>query len=897
MKRLLERLRIRRSIAEELNAHLEEKIADLVESGVPEGEARLRARREFGNAALIAEDSRGALGWTWFDNLAQDLRYACRMLRRSPVFTIVAVLSLALGVGANTAIFSLLDTLVLRMLPVSNPQELWAVSLKESTGKPTTSHSYPLYALWRDRNRSIGALAAAGTLTWRDKSTGSDRAVHAGQFVSGNYFEVLGVPALIGRSIAPADDSIEGAGGPQGAVAMLSYRYWSRAFHRDPTVPGRSINVNGVWLTVIGVTPPEFFGIQVGNSPDIFVPIQLQPTLSAPENLLHNLKNSETTWVTVMGRIRPGLSHAQIKGDLTPIYAEYALTRMSPADRTAYLSGQKPLSESIALTPAGRGFSRLRERFSEPLQALMVLVAIVLLIACANIANLLLARANAREKEIAVRLAIGAGRLRILRQLLAESLVLSLAGGLLGLLFALWCSRFLVGMLPQGQTPLALEIAPDRRVLGFTLAISILTGLLFGLAPAWRAIELAINSSLHQERSRGRRIPRLAPGKAVVVVEVALAMQLLVGAGLFIATLRNLVTVDAGFQRQNVLQVRIDLDAAAYPRAQWTPVYERIASRVSAVPGVTAASLVNRGLIENGVTRTGPVLYPGYTFKPGESRQLAETYIGPDYFKAAGIPLRMGRPFSERDGKSSAQVAIVNEELVRRHFAGRNPIGQRYGFDSSPEQIEIVGVVADAKYNDLRQESIPMAYYPWPQVMPARLNAVIVRSAGDPAAVAAAVRTAVAGVHPDIFVSAQTLTSQIEGSLIRERLLANLSGFFGGLAMLLACIGLYGVMAYGVTRRTSEIGVRMALGAVPGDVVRMVLRETLLLAVSGVAIGVPVALWLTRLTSSFLFGLKSDNLTVLVAAALSLVSVCALAGWLPAWRAARIEPTTALRYE
>jgi predicted permease len=327
---------------------------------------------------------------------------------------------------------------------------------------------------------------------------------------------------------------------------------------------------------------------------------------------------------------------------------------------------------------------------------------------------------------------------------------------------------------------------------------------------------------------------------------------LLVGAGLFITTLRNLVTVDAGFTRQNVLQVRIDLDAAAYPRARWAPVYEQIVARVATLPGVLAASLVNRGLIETGLTRSGPVHYPGYTFKPGENRQLAESYIGPDYFKAAGIPLRMGRCFTDRDGSPAVRVAVVNEELVRRHFPGRSPIGQRYGFGDSPDQIEIIGVVADAKYSDLRQESVPMAYYPWRQVMPARLNAVIVRTQGDPATLAAALRRTVASVHPDIFVDARTLTSQIESSLIRERLLAHLSGFLGALAMLLACIGLYGVMAYGVTRRTSEIGGRMALGAVPADVVRMVLRETLMLTLCGIAIGLPVALWLTRLTRSLL---------------------------------------------
>jgi len=897
MKRLLERLRIRRSISEELEAHLEEKTAALMESGLPEAEARLRARREFGNVMLIAEDSRSSLGWARVENLVMDLRYAFRMLRRSPAFTTVAVLSLALGIGANTAIFSLLDALVWKMLPVANPHELWAAGRAGTSGKASDPHSYPLYVLWRDQNRSIGSLAAAGSFTWRDTSAGSNRAARVGQLVSGNYFDVLGVPALIGRCLTREDDSIEGAGGPQGAVAMLSYRYWSGAFHRDPAALGQSINVNGVWLTIVGVAPPEFFGIQVGSSPDIFLPITLQPLVMAPENLLHNYRNSETTWVTVMGRIPRNVPQTEVRNDLTRLYAQYALTRMNPADQRAFQSGTKPLSEHIVLEPAGRGFSQLRERFSQPLQVLMVLVAIVLLIACSNVANLMLARANVRQREIAVRLAIGAGRFRVLRQLLVESLVLSLAGGTLGLLFAVWSGRLLVGMLPQGPVPLMLDIGPDPRVLGFTLTVSLLTGLLFGLAPAWRATRPAASGDLNHQRTHGAKQSGMRTGRAVVVVELALAVQLLAGAGLFIGTLRNLDSVPAGFKREHVLQLRINVDAGGYSRSQWATVYQQIGERLAAVPGVTAVSLANRGLIEAGVTRSGPVHFPGYLFPPGDNRQLPETYIGPDYFDAAGIPLRMGRTFTSRDGSPSMQVAVVNEEVVRRYFAGRNPIGQRYGFGDSPDQIEIVGVVADAKYNDLRQEATPMAYYPWPQVMPARLNAAVVRTQGDPAALSAALRRAVTSVHPDIFIDARTLTSQIEGSLVRERLLAHLSGFLGALAMLLAWVGIYGVMAYGVARRTSEIGVRMALGAVPRDVVRMVVRESLLLAVSGIALGLPVAFWLTRFTRSFLFGIEPNDPVVLVAAGTSLLLVCALAGWLPASRAAHIDPTTALRYE
>jgi predicted permease len=784
------------------------------------------------------------------------------------------------------------------MLPVREPEKLLAVTLRNSAGKLNDSHSYPLYALWRDHQRAFEGLAATGTLIWRHKSPQGNGAVHDGQFVSGNYFEVLGVPALIGRTITPADDSIEGSGGPEGPVVVLSHRYWRRAWNGSSNVLGQRINVNGVWATVVGVTPPEFFGTRVGFAPDVFVPAQIQPATRPGENFLHNVAGSETTWLTVLGRFRKGVSPAQAAADLTPMYAEYELTRMNADDQKAYLAGKKPLPESVALEPASRGFSALRERFSEPLKVLMVvLVAIVLLIACSNVANLMLARASARQKEIAVRLAIGAGRFRIVRQLLAESAVLALAGGTLGLAFALWSSRLLVAMLPQGLIPIALEVAPDLRVLGFTLTASVLTVLLFGLAPALRATGFAISGSLNQGRSRGRRLPRLEAGKMVAVIEVALAVQLLVVAGLFVWTLRKIASIDAGFERQNVVQTRINLDVAGFKRPQWAQIYQQIQERISSLPGVSAASLTNHGLIGTDATRSGPVHFPGYQPKPGESRQLPETYVGTDYFKATGIPLRKGRLFAGGEGSPSAQVAIVNEEIARRYFAEQDPIGQRFGFGNAPGSIEIVGVVADAKYHDLRQAPTPMAYYPWRQVMPARLNDLIVRTQGDPRGLMFAIRRVLAGIHPDIFVDTRTLNSQIEDTLVREHLLAYLSGFFGGLAIVLACIGLHCVMAYGVTRRTPEIGVRMVLGAQPSGVLCMVLRETILLAAAGIVIGTPIALWLTRLAKSFLFGLEPHDPVVMVLAVVCLLAVSLLAGWLPARRAARIDPVAALRNE
>jgi predicted permease len=880
--------RAAREVTDELNAHIEERAADLMDAGLSEQDAHNQARRELGNSTIFAEHSREAWGWMWVDHLLQDLRYGCRSLRRNPGFSAVAILSLALGIGANTAIFGLVDVLLIKSLPVRSPGEL-VIPGHQSAGapKPTIGLTYQLFARFRSVNRSFQDLAGFGSFTWKDKSTPGAGLVRAGQWVSGNYFDVLGVPAALGRTITNADDSIEGTGGPQGSVAMLSYDYWRKSYQLDPAVLGKPINVNGTWLTVVGVTPPEFFGTQVGRSPDIFVPIMLQPAVLAPMNFLHDSPRSRTTWLTAIGRFKPGVNEAQAGGDLASIFESYDAPLRTP--------GSVAPAVQIRFQSGARGLSSLRDQFSSALQFLMVLVAFVLLIACANVANLLLARATAREREIAVRLAIGAGRSRIIRHLMTESLLLSVVGSGIGLMFALWSSRLLVGMLPETGVPLSLEVHPDFHVIGFCAGLAILTTLLFGLVPALGATRFSLNNALKQMRDL--RLQRIPLRKALVTVEVALAVPLVLGAGLLVGTLQKLLTVDAGFARQNVIQIGFDTDAAAYNPTQWKTVYDQLLERVSAVPGVRAVSLVNRGLMESGTTRSGPAHFPGYTFQAGENRQLAETTIGPDYFAAAGIPLRAGRTFTPRDGSPSRRLAIVNETFVRRYFYNQNPIGKFYGFGTDPDNIEIIGVVADAKYNDLRQADIPMAYYPWPQIMPARLRTLIVRTHGDPQTLAPALRQAVISVHPDLLREVRTLPSQIDESLVRERILATLSGFFGLLAMLLACVGLYGVVSYGVTRRMSEIGLRVALGARATNVMWIVLAETLSMAAIGVLIGTPLALVLARFTKTFLFGLKPNDPLVLSAVLLAMFAVSALAGYLPARRAARIDPMIALRNE
>jgi predicted permease len=879
--------RRRNEVDDEIAGHIEEKTAELIADGVPPREARARARREFGNVGLISENSRSVWGWTWLERLTQDLRYGVRMLARTPGFTAVAVLSLALGIGANTAIFGLLDVILYRMLPVERPEELKYIGVRwtPEVKKPELGLTYACFRLMRDGNQSFRELAASGTFQFRDKSATGDGAWHSGQMVSGNYFSVLGVGPALGRVLGPADDVVEGTGRADGIPAVLNYAYWRRALGGDLGVLGRQINVNGAWATVVGVAAPEFFGTVVGSSPDVFVPALAQPSVSPPDNLLHDPPRGTTTWIIAFGRLKSGVAEAQAQAELSVVAQQYRWSRMSPADR------DKPIASRVVLEPASHGLSRLRERFSEPLRIVMALVGIVLLIACANLANLMLARTAARRKEIAVRLAIGAPRSRIIRQLLTESVLLAVIGGAIGLVFALWGGGLLVRMLPPAPVPFSVNLAPDGRLLAFTFGLATLTGLLFGVAPAIRESRSGANAGLKRE-------PRVDLSRVLVVVQIALAAPLVVGAGLFLGTLRNLVTMDAGFQRQNMIQVRLNPDGAQVPRDQWPTMYNQVLERVKTVPGVLAVSLANRGLMEDGLTASGPLNVPGYTFRQDEKRSLPETYMSTEYFTASGIPLRLGRFFTPGEEEGKQHVAVVNETMAQRYFPGKNPVGLFYEMGTPPAtRIEIVGVVADAKYNDLRQATPPMAYYPWRQVGTPRLNSVMVRTQGDATAIAPALRQAVTSIHPDLFILSRTLTSQMDETLVRERMLARLSGFLGVLALLVACVGLYGVLSYGVTRRTAEIGIRVALGAQPSWVAALVLRQTATLVSIGIAAGLGLSLALTRLTEAFLYGVKPNDPVVIAAAAVALAAVGLAAAYLPARRASRVDPLIALRHD
>jgi len=822
--------------------------------------------------------------------LLNDLRYGLRMLRKSPGFTVVAVLSLSLGIGANTAIFSLLDAVLLKMLPVQNPEQLVVINTAGPKGS-SNDYSYPVFERFRDQQQIFsGVFAASNTdkLSIKVNAPGNSAEPEpvGGKLVSGSYFSVLGVKPIIGRAFTTEEDRVPG-GHP---VAVISYGYWQRRFGRNPAVVGQTFTLNDTSFTIIGVTPPEFFGEVVGDAPDLWLPTMMQPQVQPGRNFL---KIRFVTWVTLMARLKPGVSFQQAQADLNVIFqrlqSEEDTSQMLPQRR------QEFLARRISLTSGGKGLSELRARFSEPLRILMVVVGLVLLIACANVANLLLTRAAARQKEIAVRLALGASRLRLVRQLLTESVLLAVAGGLGGLLFAFWGGDVLLTLVSTGTAPISLDLHPDIRILAFTGAVSLLTGILFGLAPALRATRVDLTPALKDSaRSLSGGSGRYRLGKVLIVVQVALSLLLLIGAGLFIRSLRNLKSLDAGFNRENVLVLSIDTAAPRYKEPQLKNLYRQLLERINALPGVHSASLAFQ-VFRGGNMGICCISIQGAPPLPEADRRVAGDIVGPKFFETIGTPLLAGRDFNLQDNENAQKVAIINEAAAGYYFSNESPLGRRFVWLNN--EIEIVGVVKDAKHRGLREQTPRMFYIPLFQ-HGTQPNLLALRTEGNPASMIAAVRRVIQEVEPKLPITeVSTLAAHVDASLIQDRLIALLSSFFGVLALLLSCIGLYGVMSYTVSRRTNEIGIRMALGAQPGNVRWMVLRETLLLVLIGVAIGLPAALAVTRLVTSLLFGLTPTDPLAITLATLLLLAVAAVAGYLPARRASRVDPMIALRYE
>ncbi|MGH9838725.1 MAG: ABC transporter permease, partial [Blastocatellia bacterium] len=743
---------------------------------------------------------------------------------------------------------------------------------------------YPCFERFRDQNKTFAGMAAFTQITQRVVIDGQVEEVR-GQQVSGNYFSLLGIQPLLGRMLSPADDSISGKGGPDGAVGVISYNYWTRRFGRNPDVIGKAVQVGGNSVTIVGVTPPDFHGLYPGVEINLSVPI-----MTADAGMLAE-KNS--WWFKGVGRLKPGVRPEQARADLDTIYRSFI------NEIGGFNEYRRDHSARIELPPAGRGLDTLRRQYDRPLQTLMGIVALVLLIACANVANLLLARATARRKEFAVRLALGASRWRLLRQMGVESLLLVTLGGLLGLLIARWGSAFLASFFATGPNRLFLDLPLDGRVLIFTAVVALLTCLLFGLAPALHATRVNPSPAL-KDGGDGRASSRSRFGKLLVVAQVALSLLLLVGAGLFLRSLQNLKNLDPGFRSAGVLMLRVDPQSRKYQRPQLNAFWQEALTRVKAIPGVSAASLSALSPLD-GSDRGVMIEVSGFTPNAERDRGISLNHVSPGYFDTMGIAVLQGRSFSERDNESSSKVAVLNETAARFYFGDQNPIGRQLRFLAPriADSYEIVGVVRDSKHIGLREKIPRLLYIPTSQAVQGMgWLKLAARTGGAPAALIKPIRNEIGSIGTDILVTnVITLEEQVGQTLLQERLLAWLASLFGLLALLLACIGLYGVMSYDVERRMREIGIRMALGASAQQVVRLVLRQTLVWVALGVAIGLGAALATTRWVESLLFGLKPNDPLTIGLAALALLAVAGVAGYLPARRAASVDPLVALRRE
>jgi len=848
----------------------------------------------------------------WLDTVFRDLKYTYRTLARTPGFTAVAVLTLALGIGANTAIFSLLDQVLLRLLPVKDPQQLVLLTMKgrhygSNWGGNAISH--PMFRDFRDHNEVFSDMFCRFP-TSASLSFGQQSERVSVELVSGTYFSTLGVVPAIGRILTSEDDVVP-SGHP---FVVLNYNFWKTRFAGDPQIVGKTLNLNNYKMTVVGVAQVGFDGVELGFSPKIFIPIMMQPQIVVgnPEDML---KTRRTRWVNTFGRLRPGISQQQAKAALQPFMhsmlemevQQKEFNRASKYDREEFLKC------SIDVLPGSQGRSYTRRQLTTPLWVLMATTGVVLLIACANLANLMLVRGSGRGKEIAVRLAMGATRPRIIGQLLIESLSLSVLGGITGLAVAFWADRALMKIyLPSDSGGMNISSAPDLRILLFNLAVTVLTGIIFGLVPALQTTKPNVAGTLKDQAGAvvgGGGNHRLRKG--LVVVQVTLSLLLLVGAGLFVRSLANLRNLGPGFSPERLVAFQIDPSLNGYTPERLRIFYPQLSDALSSIPGARSVGLASMRILEDNEWDSG-MSVEGFTpAKPDEHAEPYMNAIGPNYFATLGVPIVAGRDFTINDRHIvkhgpeewnwAPTTVMINEKFAKKYFAGRNPIGLHLGFGTdpgTPTDMEVIGVVKDFKYTNLRDEIPEQAYIPYLGDRFLGGMTIYVRTTGDANQLMSTVRSAVRHMDPNVPVYAMRTTEvTINESLSTERMIASLSAVFGFLATLLAVIGLYGVMAYTVAQRTREVGIRIALGAARGEVIWLVMREVLLLVAIGVIAGVTASLALTRVVQSQLFGLTPhDPLTLgLATAALALVA-CA-AGYIPALRASRLDPMVALRYE
>jgi putative ABC transport system permease protein len=919
LRRVWYLVRLRRldeDLAEELEFHRAMKQRELERNGLPERDARFQARRAMGNIGLARDRARDLWQPRWLQGFGLDFRLALRLLVASPVLSAVAIASLALGIGANTAIFSLVNSLLLRTLPVSEPERLVLVSTDASAGRRNTDAWN--YGLWEEIRRRAPQMFD-GAVAWSEPGTqgrlslstaGGEPQPVDGAYVSGDFFTTLGVPALLGRTFTSADD-VRG-GGPDGPVAVISYGMWQRRFGGDANVIGTSIVIERIPFTIIAVTPPEFFGAEVGRTFDVALPLNANQLIRGKDSDI----DRGSVWLYIMVRLRPGQSaeaatsllrsvQPQIREALVP--ATLPPEAQDPAVRQ--LADQVFLKNPFTLVPASMGTSQLRRRYERPLLATLVIVGLVLLIACGNIANLLLARATARRHELSMRLALGATRWRLVRLLLVEALVLAGIGALAGVVFARWAGPMLVAQLSTSVTRVTLDLSLDWRVLAFTLTVTVATAVLFSTAPAFRARRVAPTDALKEQGRGTLGDARTGLSSTLVVAQVALSMVLIVAAGLLVGTFERLATLPLGFDADRVLIVNVDVTRAPIDPANRIPFFHQLVAAVAAVPGVARAG-ASMAVPVGGGGLLGFIDLPGAPPaqpEPGpvpfwNSRMTMLNQITPGWLATYGTAVLAGRDVAERDTQGALPVALVNEAYAHKFLGGRNPIGETVMLLEGAGPLTIVGVVSDAVYVSVRDGVRPTLYMPLaqreaagPTALTANVTISVRSSEGSPALLAPRVAAALTGVDRNLTFTFRPLQDRVDASLTQERLVALVTGFFGTLALLLAGLGLYGVTSYAVTRRRAEIGIRMALGAEPTGVVRLVLARVFVLVALGVIIGTAASAWSSQFIASLLYDLQPRDAVTLVSAAVTLTVVGAVAGWLPAYRASRIDPAQVLR--
>lgn len=880
----------------ELEFHLAERIDELVAGGMTEEAARREARLAFGNPTVQKERTRDRDILPWLESLVADVRYALRSLRASPGFAAVAILSLGLAIGANTAIFTLMDAVMLRSLPVANPEELVRVTTpirSGSLGEGGDNFTNPIWEALRDRQDVFSGAFATAEERFDLAGGGESRPV-AGAWVSGGYFPALGVRPAAGRLLSPADD-VRGCA----PVAVISHAFWRRTYGARSDAVGKTLSLNGHPFEIIGVAAAGFSGMHVGRAAQVYVPLCAMPIVQGG----HHALDARSTWfLYIFGRLRPGMTTDDAGRRLAALAP--AIFRATVPEDWSTEAKEDYGRTTLTAVPAANGYSGVRSQYRDALVALMAAVGLVLLIGCANVANLLLARASSRRHEVAVRLAIGAGRGRLVRQLLTESLLLSILGAAAGLLLAGAATRLMARAMALRGEAVWLDLSIDGRVLAFTLLVATGTAVLFGLVPAWRSAQVDPRGAMKaNDRSVAEGHSRWSVGKMLVVGQIALSLVLVVGAGLLLGTFRHLATLDPGFEPAGVLLASLDMGNAGIPAEELPRVKREVLERLRATPGVESASASVFTPLSGGGWN-GEVQVDGYTPAGPRDAEVFFNGVSDAFFATLGATLLAGRDFDGGDGAQSQPVAIVNESFMKKFFHGANPVGRRVTVKSpfpgeDDEPLQVVGVVQDTKYRSMREEREPLVFRPLSQLGgPDRpFLEVELRGRGAPASLMGAVTGAVGEVNGSISIRYETLEAQMDASLVRERLLALLSGLFGGLALLLATVGLYGTMAYSVARRRNEIGIRIALGAGRTGVMRLVLGEAGRLVAAGLVLGGAAALVTTRWIAPFLFGLTPADPATWAMSVLALAAVSVAACALPAWRAARLDPNAVLRAE